>query len=143
MALIMQVLLLGASSAASDGWTPIIPEDTGSSPGGRHALAVEPGLPGSLASSIASSLAASLGPGSSYHSQVDHLVGPPSHSHPYRPLSHPHPSPSALPDFQLHSSDHGDTCALYKAGMTQDLYFQASEQSKPHCKNKLYRKTKK
>lgn len=135
MAVMLPLLvLLGSAQAASDGWTPIIPE------GGRHALAVEPGLPGpsSLAGSLASSLAslASLGGGSSYHSHVDHHVsfrppGPPGP--PPRPLTlhMPLPSalPSALPDFGLHAAhgahgDHADTCALYKAAMTQDLYFQ-------------------
>lgn len=123
------LLVLQTAAAASDGWTPIIPEGGSSgSSAGRHSLAVEPGLPGSLASSL-SSLSSSLG-SSSYHSHVDHVVG---HSHVFRPrpsLHHvmPSPLPSALPapDYPLHASDHGDTCSLYKAAMTQDLYFQVS-----------------
>lgn len=132
--LVVLVAALGAAAAASDGWTPIIPEGAAPGPGRLsldlhrpgHGLAVEPGLPGSLASSL-SSLSSSLG-GSSYHSHVDHVgSGRPHaqvHYRPSPPRHHgPPPSlPSALPDFA--HNDHGDTCALYKASMTQDLYFQ-------------------
>ena len=131
LAALVLLAALQAAGAASDGWTPIIPEgvpgSSGSSPGGRHSLAVEPGLPGSLASSL-SSLSSSLG-ASSYQSHVDHVV---SHSHVYRPrptLHHvmPSPLPSAAPDYPLQHGDHGDTCSLYKAAMTQDLYFQVTK----------------
>ncbi|XP_034236467.1 uncharacterized protein LOC117642405 [Thrips palmi] len=142
LAALALLVVLQTASAASDGWTPIIPEGVpgssgSSSHGGRHALAVEPGLPGSLAASL-SSLSSSLG-ASSYHSHVDHVVG---HSHVFRPRpSKHHAAPSPLPsigpspdfpkDFlgtslgpQHPAGDHGDTCSLYKAAMTQDLYFQ-------------------